>query len=123
MEKAEASPSQPAQSEPREGEVLTRDNVLSPPAIAALGLMCARALQAVGVVTLIVRPDLSIGYVSPQDVYLDRNAAVVDPENEKRPVRYVRPVLSDGKPHYVGWKDGALWEVEFVDTEEKPDGG
>lgn len=107
----------PLQETQEEGDPITRDNVLSKPAIATLGLVCGRALQALGVVTLIVRPDGTVGYVSPQDVYIEKNAAVCDPEHEAKPFRYVRPILSDGKPHYVAWKDATLWEIAFEESE------
>jgi hypothetical protein len=89
----------------------------TPEAWYALGAFCANALKRLGVVTLVVRPDGFVAYCTPSQVHILKEA-VPDPEIVNRPFVWVRPVVSDGRPQWVGWRNGELWEIRF---EEEPD--
>jgi hypothetical protein len=101
-----------------EGVDLHKDLLLTPGAIMTLGSLCAQALNKIGVVTLIVRPDGFVAYATPFYVHIQREA-VPDPQLLARPFHYVRPILSDGKARFVAWKDRELWEIEFEDEPQE----
>jgi len=95
-----------------QGIDVTIDNLMNPDACLALGALAAQALKSLGEVTLVVRVDGAITYANPAKVHIERDA-VPDPELLARPFHYVRPILSDGKPRFVAWKDRVLWEIAF----------
>jgi hypothetical protein len=97
-----------------EGMEITRDNVESVPAIQELGVLAARALKDLGVITLVVRPDGKVSYANPLYVHVEAKA-LPDPALLERPFRYVRPVIGDGHARFVAWREGRLWEITFDD--------
>ena len=103
------------------GVIVTTENLMTPAAFYTLGALAAKALQAVGNVTLVVRPDRAIAYANPAKVHIMHDA-VPDATLLERPFHYVRPILSDGKPQFVGWHGGKLWEVEFDEVDVGQEG-
>lgn len=88
-------------------------------AIYFLGMMAARGLELFGQVTLMISGDDKVAMANPVHVYLDVGAFISDQELPTHPpFRWVRPVLGQGKPQYVAWKEGVLWEIEFEEPYE-----
>ena len=83
-------------------------------AIFYLGLMAARGLKEHGTFTFLVREDGKIAMPNPTYVHIEAGALLVDEGDKLPPYRFVRPVLGSGKPQYVAWRDGTLWEIEFT---------
>lgn len=93
---------------------LTRDNLETQPAVEMLGAIAAGGLKEYGQATFVMRPDGGVAYANPAHVHI-HPAAV--PDIEDKPFRTVRPVIGTGRPEFVVWKNGILWEIEFLDDE------
>jgi hypothetical protein len=98
---------------------MRRDLLDTVQAQMALGAFCAAALKKVGVVTLVVLPDESVSYCSPLQVHILRDA-IPEPRVASLPFHYVRPIVTDGRPKFVAWKDGELWEIAFEEPTNEP---
>lgn len=95
---------------------ITLDNIDSPEAQIWLGLLTADQLKAMGSVTLFVAEDGGIRAANPLHVYLDGPEVYEGlPSNR---YRWLRPIVGEMKPQYVAWRDGQLWEIEFVPEQE-----
>lgn len=99
------------------GEPLTSDNLNSVAAAITLGTLAAAGLKQYGQSTFFVRPDGGVTFANPTHVHIHPDAME---DLGERPFRYVRPLIGDGRPQFVAWKDGILWEVSL--SEEKSDG-
>ena len=83
-----------------------------------LGLMASRSLESFGQVTFMMGSDNKVAMANPVHVYLDANA-IIEGDNQKLPpFQWIRPVLGQGKPQYVAWKNGELWEIVFEEPYE-----
>jgi len=104
-----------------------RAELLRDDAVYYLGLMAAKGLTAFGQITLIMGADDKVCVANPVHVYLDAQAIIDDamPVDQVPNFKYVRPVLGSGRPQYCAWKEGELWEIEFIDEEpeENPSRG
>jgi len=89
---------------------MTVDNLDTPQAASTLAVLAVLGLKKYGRVTFVVRPDRGVAFANPAhvDIHPDAIEDLAD-----RPLRFVRPLLGDGKPKFVAWKDGVLWEVEI----------
>lgn len=97
-----------------------RAELLRDDAVYYLGLMAAKGLTAFGQITLIMGADDKVCVANPVHVYLDAQAIIDDVSVDQVPdYKYVRPVLGSGRPQYCAWRDGELWEIEFVDEPEE----
>lgn len=99
---------------------LTKENLRSQAAIDMLGAIAAGSLKEYGQATFIMRPDGGIAFANPAHVHVHPQAV---PDITDKPFRTVRPILGTGRPAYVVWKNGMLWEIEFVDEEPEEDTG
>lgn len=97
---------------------INRDDLDRQDAIYFLGLMAAQGLKLFGQVNMIVGPNDKVCIANPVHVYFDANAYLQDNMEEIPPFKWKRPVVPDGKPLYVAWRNGELWEIEF---EEEPE--
>lgn len=97
---------------------MTRDNLETPGALELLAALAVAGLKNYGQVTFVMRPDGGVAFANPAHVHVHPQA--VEDLGDK-PYRLVKPILGDGRPNYVIWKDGILWEVEIVD--EQPEAG
>lgn len=97
---------------------LSRDNLQTQPAIEMLGTIAAGSLKEYGQATFVMRPDGGVAFANPTHVHVHPQAV---PDLQDRPFRTVRPILGNGRPAYVVWKNGMLWEIEFVDEESNKD--
>ena len=102
---------------------ITRDNLMSDEAIMFLGAMAARSLELFGQVTFLMSGSGSVSVANPVHVYLDTSAWVDDDRTDPPRYHYVRPVLGQGKPQYVAWRNGELWEIEFEDESQQATSG
>lgn len=87
---------------------------MTPDAIIRLGNIAAAMLLKMGAAAFYLAGDGSVQAANPAHVYFDNKAFGV-PDGD---VRYVRPVVTDGRPQMVAMKDGEPWEIEVVPKEE-----
>lgn len=73
-------------------------------------------LRGAGSVTFILDDDQNVRWANPVHVYLDENAVLE--ETPGRAYRWLRPIVGEGKPQYVAWRNGQLWEIEFLNEYE-----
>lgn len=102
---------------------ITRDNLMSDEAILFLGAMAAKSLELFGQVTFLMSGSGGVSVANPVHVYLDTSAWLDDDAHKLPRYRYVRPVLGQGKPQFVAWKNGELWEIEFEDESQPTESG
>lgn len=95
---------------------MTKDNLDTLGALETLATIAAAGLKQYGQVTFIMRPDGGVAFANPAHVHVHPQA--IEDLGDK-PYRFVRPILGDGRPNYVAWKNGILWEIEF--TDEQPE--
>jgi hypothetical protein len=112
-----------AKKPPIQQSEITRDNLMSDEAILFLGAMAAKSLELFGQVTFLMSGSGGVAVANPVHVYLDTSAWLDDDARALPKYRYVRPVLGQGKPQYVAWKNGELWEIEFEDEPQPAKGG
>lgn len=98
---------------------MTRENLATAEAVEMLGRISAASLKQYGQVTFVMRPDGGVAYANNDFVHIEPQAV---PDLVDRPHRLVRPILGDGRPQYVMWKDGILWEVAFDEVEPNSGG-
>lgn len=84
----------------------SQDTSLGP--LLWIGRFIAVALRDFGIVTVFVGDDGCVRTVSPTEVYLTPGAL---DEVEEGDIEWLRPIVSDGKPRVVAWRDGEPWEV------------
>jgi hypothetical protein len=101
-------------------EEIGRKDLLRDDAVYFIGLMAAKGLAAFGQVTLIMGSDDKVCIANPTQVYLDVGAVINDDSDPALlpKFKWVRPILGSGRPQYVAYRDGELWEIEFVDESE-----
>lgn len=85
-------------------------------AIYFLGLMAAHGLKSFGQVNMVIGEDDKVCLANPIHVYFDAKAYIHD-DTELPPFKWKRPVVSEGRPQYVAWRKGELWEIEFEEPE------
>jgi hypothetical protein len=100
-----------SEQEAQSGIELTRQNLDSPGAAVTLATVAIASLKEYGCVTFVMHPNGEVVFANP--AYVDIQPQAVQDLGDK-PIRFVRPLLGDGKPRFVGWKDGRLWEVEVA---------
>jgi hypothetical protein len=100
-------------------ESVGREDLKKPGVIVHLGVLAARSLYHYGTAVFCVDPEGEIVQANPLHVYL-KSDAIVPNDTAANNFNWVRPVLGSGAPRYAAWRDGILWEIEFV-TEEKKD--
>jgi len=95
---------------------ISKQDLLRDDAVYFIGLMAAKSLMTFGQITLVMGASETVCVANPTQVYLDAGA-IIDDEglSEVPPFKWVRPILSSGRPQYVAWRDGELWEIEFED--------
>jgi hypothetical protein len=97
---------------------MTRENLESQGALETLANIAAASLKNYGQVTFVMRPDDGVAFANPAHVHIHPQA--IEDLGDK-PFRYIRPIVGDGRPHFVAWRGGILWEVELDnEPEEKP---
>jgi tRNA1(Val) A37 N6-methylase TrmN6 len=94
---------------------MNKDNLESLGALETLATIAVAALKNYGQVTFVMRPDGGVAFANPAHVHIHPQA--IEDLGDK-PFKYVRPILGDGRPGFVAWKDGILWEVAFTDGDE-----
>lgn len=99
---------------------MTRDNIDSIEALETLATIAAAGLRHYGQVTFVMRPDGGVAFANPAHVHIHPQAIE---DLGDMPYRFVRPILGDGRPNYVAWKDGILWEIEPTDEPRKENSG
>jgi hypothetical protein len=97
---------------------ISRQDLRRQDAIYFLGLMVSKALESFGQVTLMMSQDDKVAVANPVHVYLDAKAVITDMGDPLPPFHWVRPVLGHGRPQYVAWKNGELWEISFNEPEQ-----
>ena len=80
-----------------------------------LGELAAAALMTVGSVTLVRNPSGKVAIANPIHVYLAPHSIMEETDTELPPFKWVRPVISSGRPQYAAFRQGELWEIEFED--------
>lgn len=104
---------------------MTKENLDSPAAAEMLATIAVASLKQYGQVSFILRPDGGVAFANPVHVYFHPQSVE---DLGGRPYRFVRPIVGAGKPNFVLWRDGILWEVEPEDgqlqdqPQEKPGG-
>lgn len=94
-----------------------RDDLHREDAIYFLGLMAAHALEQSGQVNMLIGANDKVCIANPVHVYFDTSAFLNEDTGELPPFEWKRPILSGGRPQYVAWRKGQLWEIEFKDNE------
>lgn len=94
---------------PKLGDELSKENLETAGSVEILGAIAAASLKHYGQATFVMRPDGGVAFANPDHVHI-LPEAVEDIGDQ--PFRLVRPLLGDGRPAYVIWKDGILWEIE-----------
>lgn len=104
---------------------ITKQDLLRDDAVFFIGLMAAKSLMTFGQITLVMGASETVCVANPTQVYLDAGAILDDEDlTELPPYKWVRPILASGRPQYVAWRDGELWEIEFEDDlQEQEDPG
>lgn len=92
-------------------------------AIWFLGTMAAKGLEAFGQVNMVISGSGKVSIANPVHVYFDTSAWIDEDIDSLPPFKWVRPILGQGKPQYVAWRDGELWEIEFEEELQKPASG
>lgn len=87
---------------------------MTPDAIIRLGNIAAAMLLKMGAAAFYLDEAGSVQAANPVYVYFDHKAFGV-PDGR---VRYVRPVMTDGRPQMVALRDGEPWEIEVLPEEE-----
>lgn len=105
---------------PAPPEDITDENLDRPDVRFYLGTLAAKALRDVGQVTFVKRLDGGVAWANHVHVFIHPQA-VPDPTLMASQYRLVRPVLGDGRPQFVAWQDGVLWEIEFLEPERGSD--
>lgn len=100
-----------------------RDDLKREDAIYFIGLMAAHSLEQCGQVNMVLGANDKVCIANPLHVYFDAGAFVHEDLSELPPFEWKRPVLSGGRPQYVAWRNGQLWEIEFKDEETESAGG
>jgi len=78
-----------------------------------LGELVAAGLTSVGQITMFKNPDGNVVIANPVHVYMAAGAVLEDEGDDIPPFRWVRPILTSGRPQYAAWKGDQLWEIEF----------
>lgn len=90
---------------------LTLKELETADAIVELGRNAVEMLKSFGTATFVLDEQMKVRIANPLHVYIDERVAHPPPGVEPK---YVRPILTAGKPQYVAKKpDGSLWEVEY----------
>lgn len=89
---------------------ITRAKLSEGDAVITIGAIAAKHLRRLGVVTMVIDQDEEVRVANPLFVYIDEQAFNRAEMNEE--LRYIRPIVSDGKPQLVAFKGDELWEVE-----------
>jgi hypothetical protein len=90
---------------------LTVSDLESLDAFVGLGYSAAEMLKSFGSATFLVDEEGKIRLANPLNVYIDTSLAH-PPDGVE--ARFVRPLITDGKPQYVAKKpDGSLWQIEY----------
>jgi hypothetical protein len=105
-------------------KTISRVDLRRQDAIYFIGLLAATALEKVGQVTLLINAKDRVAIANPLHVYLDAQAMADEEDGIVPPFHYVRPILGEGRPQAVAFKDGELWEICFDEAQpEEPTGG
>jgi tRNA1(Val) A37 N6-methylase TrmN6 len=102
----------PVEPTPQPTVEMTRENLDTLGALETLATIAAASLKQYGQATFVMRPDGGVAFANPLHVHIHPQA--VEDLGDK-PYHFVRPILGDGRPNYVAWKNGILWEVDFDD--------
>jgi len=86
-------------------------------AIYFLGLMAAHGLKLFGQVNMVMGMDDKVCLANPIHVYFDAAAYIHEDADHTPSFKWKRPVISEGRPQYVAWRNGELWEIEFEESE------
>lgn len=107
------------ENEVQEGPEINRTNLDSLGAVATLGAWAAAFLKECGKAVFVLNPEGEVTWANPVlvDVPIDSVKDLSD-----RPYRFVRPILTDGRPQFVALRDGRLWEIEFIDEAKENSG-
>jgi len=87
-----------------------------------LGLMAAHSLKTFGQVNMMIAANDRVCIANPIHVYFDAGAYVHEDLAELPPFQWKRPIVSEGRPQYVAWREGELWEIEFDEEPEAKSG-
>jgi hypothetical protein len=98
-------------SDPQPVADMTRENLETFGAAETLAAIAVAGLKQHGQVTFVMRPDGGVAFANPAHVHIHPQAV---PDIAEGNFRYVRPILGDGRPNFVVWRDGILWEVELA---------
>jgi len=101
-------------SPPQQMMDMNRSNLETFEALEMLAKIAVAGLKNYGQVTFVMRPDDGVAFANPAHVHIHPQA--IEDLGDK-PYRIVRPILGDGRPSFVIWKDGILWEIEFIDEQ------
>jgi hypothetical protein len=91
---------------------MRRDNLETPESLTMLATLAVAGLKQYGKAVFVMRPDGGVAFANPTLVNIPVEAV---PDLADRPFIHIRPIIGDGKPVYVAWKDGILWEISFVE--------
>jgi tRNA1(Val) A37 N6-methylase TrmN6 len=93
---------------------MTRENLETLAAAETLAAIAIAGLKQHGQATFVMRPDGGVAFANPAHVHIHPQAV---PDIEDKPFRYVRPILGEGRPSFVVWRDGILWEIEWIEED------
>jgi hypothetical protein len=108
---------------------INREDLINPGVYTEIGKQVAYLLTRHRVVTLFVHNDDSICFANPLHIYLDANEDGVYLDSQHaltpppEPYRLTRPVIAEGRPQWVVWRRGQLWEVEPINKEDEDGSG
>ena len=101
--------------EKKEEEIdLTLEALDNEAAVVFLGWWVANSLKKLGQVTLIVNSQDKVAMANPVHVFIGPLAFLDESEKDPK-FRWVRPILGQGTPQTVAWRDGELWEIELIE--------
>jgi hypothetical protein len=98
---------------------LRLEDLNNPELLLHLGRVAALSLAKFATCTFLADPDGCVRLMNPLQVFMQADQSIA-PEG-KVPV-FVRPVLVQARPQFVGVReDGTVWEVEYRDPEDAVD--
>ena len=102
--------------EEEEKEVdLTLDNMGLPAGQLYMGAWAKSSLEHFGIAVLYVSEDRVIRLANPAGVFIQPGTDVGAPPGK---AVWVRPIVGEASPRWIGWRDGQPWELSFEPEEQ-----
>jgi len=98
---------------------LTLDNMGLPAGQLYMGACAKSSLEHFGIAVLYVDKDRVIRLANPAGVFIQPGADVEAPPGK---AVWVRPIVGEARPRWIGWRDGQPWELSFEQEEQEEQG-